>query len=345
MGSRIWPLGRQAKPKQFLDLLCTGRTLKRQTVDRCAKIIPIENFIIVTNHDHKDLVAEQIPEIAESQILCEPIGRNTAACIAYAACHLRAKDPDSTMVVTPSDHLIIDESQILTAIETSIDFVGHDQMLMTIGIEPSRPDTGYGYIQTSTQIASQIYKAKTFVEKPQLEMAKVFVDNGDFYWNSGIFIWQTKSIIAALSEFMPENQELFESISSSYNTPQEQDEINKIVPSCDNISIDFGVMEKAQNVFIHSCDCGWADIGTWDSYYDLNAQDQKGNICSGNVITYNTSGCIVKASDGKAIIVDSLDDFIVVENQDVIMICPRDKQQNIKQYINDIKYKTNGKFS
>lgn len=344
ISSRFWPLGRQSKPKQFLDILGSGRTFIRQTVDRFTKIIPIENFVVVTNLSYKDLVLEQIPELSESQILCEPIGRNTAPCIAYAACHIRAKDPNATMVVTPSDHLIVDQDEFLKTIERSIDFVQKDKALMTIGIQPFRPDTNYGYIQTSQIVEQGINKVKTFTEKPNLEMARVFVESGDFLWNAGIFVWKVESIIEALGKFLPDNQELFESISSSYNTVLEQDAINHIYPSCQNISIDFGVMEKADNVYVHSCDCGWSDLGTWSSFYDCSPRDENGNVCKDNAMVYNTSNCIINIPDKKIIVVDSLEDFLVVENDDAIMICPRQNEQKIKQYINDIKYKTNGKF-
>ncbi|MFI3266306.1 MAG: mannose-1-phosphate guanylyltransferase [Rikenellaceae bacterium] len=343
-GTRFWPLGRAAKPKQFLDILGTGRTFIRQTVDRFAKAIPIENFIVVTNSAYKELVLEQVPELDPSQVLSEPIGRNTAPCIAYAACHIKAKNPDAIMVVTPSDHLILNEQEFLGAIEQGIEFVKQQDVLMTIGIQPSRPDTGYGYIQTENQAEANINKVKTFTEKPNLEMAKVFVDSGDFLWNAGIFIWKVETIIEALREFVPDNQELFDAISQYYNTPLEQEAIDRIYPECQNISIDFGVMEKAQNVYVRSSDCGWSDVGTWGAFYAYNQKDENDNVCDTNVLSYNTSGCIIKAPQDHVVIVDSLKDFLVVAHDKAIMICPRENEQDIKQYIGDLKYKTGGKF-
>lgn len=344
IGSRFWPLGRQSKPKQFLDILGTGRTFMRQTVDRFAKIIPIENFVVVTNSAYKDLVLEQIPELSPSQVLSEPIGRNTAPCIAYAACHIRSKNPEATMVVTPADHLIIDEAAFLEAIEQSCNFAQRDKVLMTIGIQPSRPDTGYGYIQIDAQAEENINKVKTFTEKPALEMAKVFIESGDFRWNAGIFVWQVGTILEALNEFLPDNQELFESISTTYNTTLEQDAIDRIYPECRNISIDFGIMEKAKNVYVRSSDCGWSDVGTWGSFYSLSDKDESGNVCSENVITYNTNNCIVKAAANKMVVVDSLEDYLIVDTDNALMICPKENEQNVKQFIGDVKYKTGGKF-
>ncbi len=346
IGSRFWPMSRSSKPKQFLDILGTGRTFLRATYERFNQMIPAENFLVVTNAAYKDIVLEQIPELNEHQVLCEPVGRNTAPGIAYAAFRLNAVDPDSTMIVTPSDHYIADEKHFMEVIGECAGFVGDGDTMMTIGIRPDHPNTGYGYIQVDGGCTKQegICKVKTFTEKPSLEMAQVFLSSGEFFWNSGIFIWNTKTIRSAIREFLPEMYGLFNSIAQDYNTPDENESIRKIFYECKGVSIDIGVMEKAKNVWVHCTDFGWSDIGTWSALYEHSRKDAEGNVSSGDNVLVNTKNCIIKASDGKLVMIDGLEDYIVAENDNVLMICPRSSEQTIKAYIDEVKFKYGDKF-
>lgn len=349
IGSRFWPVSRKDKPKQFLDILGTGKSFIRHTYERFAKIIPPENFLVVTHERYKQLVLEHLPELGENQVLGEPVGRNTAPCIAYAAWRLRAMDssPDAAMVVTPADHLILDEEGFREVIDEGFDFIEPDGLMMTIGIRPDRPDTGYGYIQIEPGCIAghpQISKVKTFTEKPDLEMAKLFIESGDFYWNSGIFIWKISTILDALQEFLPETHHHFASIASHYNTPAEPEHIAVIYPECRNISIDFGVMERAQNVYVRRSDFGWSDIGTWGSLYQHSPKDDNGNVLGKNCLTYNTHNCIVKSPDDMLVVIEGLDNYIVVESNDVLMICPKEQEQEVKKFIEDVKYRLGEKY-
>lgn len=346
IGSRFWPISRTAKPKQFLDILGTGRSFIRHTYDRFAHIVPSENFLVVTNSIYKDLVLKEIPEISEHQVLCEPLGRNTAPCIAYAAFRLNAVDPDADMIVTPSDHLILNENEFCKIIDEGVEFVRKQESLMTIGIKPSRPDTGYGYIQIegAQSVNNSINRVKTFTEKPNLELAQAFVESGEFFWNSGIFIWKVKTILSSLENLLPELYHTFDSISSTYNTKAETEAISRIYPQCRAISIDFGVMEKANNVYVRCSDFGWSDIGTWGSLYQYSAKDAHGNVVPKSSALYNTNNCIVKLPLGKLAVIEGLSDYIVVENDNVLMICPKANEQNIKKFIDDVKFANGDKF-
>jgi len=340
IGSRFWPLSRHSRPKQFLDILGTGKSFIRNTYERFARIVPRENFLVVTNRMYVPLVLEQLPELSEDQVLGEPLGRNTAPCIAYAAFRLRAKDPDATMIVTPADHLILNEEEFIQAIGESVEYAESHPVLMTIGIRPSRPDTGYGYIQANEcrEKSCTIMQVKTFTEKPNLEMARVFLESGDFYWNSGIFIWKTEAIIDALQKFLPETGQLFETVGEHYNTPDESREIERVYSLCQGISIDFGVMEKADNVCMRSSDFGWSDIGTWGSLYQYSDKDAEGNVKSGEVFAYDTRNCVIVMPGERLAVVEGLEDYIVVANDDVVMICPKANEQNIKKFIDNLKY-------
>lgn len=346
IGSRFWPLSRSSRPKQFLDILGTGKTFLRATYERFSPAIPAENFLVVTNANYKDIVLEQIPELTENQVLCEPIGRNTAPCIAYAAFRLNAVDPDSTMIVTPSDHYIADEEGFRDTLSECVGFIGDGDAMMTIGIRPDNPNTGYGYIQVEDGGGKPegICKVKTFTEKPDLEMAKVFLGSGEFFWNSGIFIWNTKTIRTAVRDLLPEMYGLFNSISQDYNTPSETDSIRKIYPECKSVSVDIGIMEKAKNVWVNCTDFGWSDIGTWSALYEHSQKDENGNVSSGDNVLVNTKNCIIKASDGKLVMIDGLEDYIVVDRDNVLMICPRSSEQTIKAYIDEVKFKYGDEF-
>lgn len=347
IGSRFWPISRRSMPKQFLDILGTGKSFIRHTYERFARTVPPENFLVVTNADYKPLVLEHIPEISEEQVLCEPVGRGTAPCIAYAAWRLQARDPQALMIATPADHLILDEQEFLRVIAECSDFVQSHNALMTIGIRPNRPDTGYGYIQVehnTSAVDPRINKVRTFTEKPDAAMARAFMESGEFFWNSGIFIWKTATILQNLDAYLPDMQQLFASISSSYGTAEEQSEIERIYPECRNISIDVGVMEKAHDVYVRCSDFGWSDVGTWGSLYLHSPHDEQGNVLPPRHLTYATSGCIVKSNDAKLTVIDSLKDYIVVDTDDVLMICPRENEQKIKQFVEDVKFKVGDEF-
>ncbi len=344
IGSRFWPLSRGKRPKQFLDILGTGRTFIQQTYDRFKALVPDENFLVVTNAAYAPLVLEQLPMLKASQVLGEPIGRNTAPCIAWAAFRLRATDPGSTMIVTPADHLVLKEAEFHRAVAEGVEFAQQNSVLMTIGIQPSRPDTGYGYIQVGEKISGEVCKVKTFTEKPNLEMAKVFMESGEFFWNSGIFIWETSQIIEALEMHLPDTAALFDGARALYGTPSEAQAIEQIYSQCRPISIDFGVMEKASNVYVRCSEFGWSDIGTWGSLYQYSPKDEEGNAIRGEAMVYETKNCIVHVPEGKLAVVEGLDDYIVVQTEDALMICPKANEQNIKRFIDDVRFSKGEKF-
>ena len=342
VGTRFWPESRQSKPKQFLDICDTGKSFIRTTYERFAHLVPTENFLVVTNRRYKELVLEHIPELAEEQILCEPIGRNTAPCISYAAFHLRRIDPEALMIVTPSDHLILNEAEFHNIVEDTINFADNHNALMTIGITPSRPETGYGYIQkSSNEIISRV---KCFTEKPNLELAQVFVQSGEFFWNSGIFIWKVEDILAALATHLPENHALFEAIAEKLGTDEEEAAIESVFAECRAISVDYGVMEKADNVYVRCGDFGWSDVGTWGSLYQLSRKDKYANVRPAEgCYLYNTRQTIVSLPKDKIAVINGLRDYIVVDTDDVLLICPRNEEQNIKKYIDEVKYNNGDK--
>ena len=343
-GTRFWPISRSRRPKQFLDILDTGKTFIRSTFDRFAPFIPVENFLVVTNSVYKNLVLEQIPEIKATQILAEPLGRNTAPCIAYAAFRLKATAPDATMIVTPSDHLILDEQAFHDVVDEAVGFAASNDALVTIGVKPTRPATGYGYIQIGKHAeGTGIHKVKTFTEKPNLELAKAFLESGEFFWNSGIFVWKAKSILDAIAEFLPDTYQLFASIENEYGTTREQENIEHIYPECRAISIDYGIMEKADNVYVRCGDFGWSDIGTWGSMYEYSKKDDHGNAAV-NTIFFESERCLVRVPEGKLAVIEGLNDFIVVDTDDVLLVCPKENEQNIKKFIDTVKFTKGDKF-
>lgn len=340
IGSRFWPISRTAHPKQFIDILGTGQTLIQQTYDRFLKIVPEENIFILTNEIYSDLVMEQIPGMDKSRILCEPIMRNTAPCIAYGCHKIQKLDPDAAIVVAPSDHLILDTNEFVRSITTSLKTASENDCLITLGIKPSRPDTGYGYIQYNTKkIDDDFFKVKTFTEKPNAELARTFVQSGDFLWNAGIFVWSVKHILKAFQKHLPEINDIFNEGAAIYNTEKESEFIQSAFTQCTNISIDYGIMEKADNVYVLPSEFGWSDLGTWASVYELSEKDYVGNavIPSEKVIMYDSSNCMVNVPDGKLVILQGLHDFIVVEANNTLLICPRDREQEIKQIVTDVK--------
>jgi len=345
IGSRFWPMSRTNLPKQFLDFFGTGRSLLQQTFDRFNKVIPTGNIFFVTNEKYADLICEQLPEINRRQILLEPMRRNTAPCIAWASYHIRSINPEANIVVAPSDHLILKEQEFLEAISSGLEFVAEDNKLLTLGIKPSRPETGYGYIQIAEKVKANYHKVKTFTEKPELELAKVFMDSGEFYWNSGLFMWNVKSIIAELEGQLPELTSKLNSKPDVYGTAEEQYFINRIYPSCPNISIDYGVMEKAANVYVALGDFGWSDLGTWSSLYDLSDKDADGNVSLKGVSElYNCKDNIVVMPKGKLAVIEGLEGYLVAESDNVLLICKKDNESAIRMYVNDTQLKLGDEY-
>lgn len=342
IGSRFWPLSNTSTPKQFLDLLGVGKTFLQSTFDRFSRIIPVENIFVVTNDIYKELVLEQLPMLTENQVLLEPLRRKTAPCIAYASYKLLNIDPNANIVVTPADHLILNESEFLMAVESAFVFTENQDVLMTLGITPNRPETGYGYIQINHNEAVKghpsIFKVKTFTEKPNREIARVFVDSGEFVWNSGIFIWSLKSILKAFSTHLPEIDSLFRDGVGIYNSPQEKDFIAKVYSLCRSVSIDYGIMESASNVYVHCADFGWSDVGTWNSLFNNSPKDETNNVRVGNkILAYRSTGCIIENKTDRPIIVEGLTDYLVIQTDDATMIINKHNEHEIKNYASDVE--------
>ncbi len=350
VGSRFWPLSRTDKPKQFLDILGVGESLLQSTYKRFSKLIPAERILVVTNSEHENHVREQLPEILNENILLEPFRRNTAPCIAYATYSIYKKDPDAVMVVAPSDHLIMREGEFLGYVSEGLNFVEAHDVLLTMGIKPDRPETGYGYIQSnggkSIEYGKSVFrKVKTFTEKPNEELAKVFIQSGDFYWNSGIFFWNIKSIINAFERFLPDVDKSFKAGSLFYGTDEEKEFIKKTYSVCNNISIDYGVMEKADNVYVLISDFGWSDLGTWGSLFDLKEKDSNNNAIVGDsIFLYDVSNSLINVSKDKLVALQGLDNYIVVENKNYLLICRKSEEQRIKQIVNDVKLSKGDKY-
>ena len=361
VGSRFWPFSRNKKPKQFLDFFGTGRSLLQMTIDRFRPIVPIENILIVTNVLYRDLVLEQIPDLKAEQVLCEPARRNTAPCIAYAAARIKAMEAKTErrkarIVVAPSDHLILQEETFRQTIQQGFDFIENNDALLTLGMKPTRPETGYGYIQMGEDArkashsleakGEMICKVKAFTEKPNLELAKVFLESGDFLWNSGIFIWSLDSILNAFQAYLPEMANKFAEGDKVMGTADEDAFIQQMFPTCPSISIDYGVMEKAQNVHVIPSDFGWSDLGTWGSLYELSNKDENENVTlHADATYYDSHGNIVTLPKGHLAVVQGLEDCIVAESDGVLLICKRDAEQQIRQFFMDAEVKFEGEFS
>ena len=339
IGSRFWPKSRTSYPKQFLDILNTGKSLIRWTYERYAAFIPNENIYIVTSDEYVSIVHEQLPELPIENILAEPSRKNTAPCVAYISYKLLQKDPEAALIVAPSDHMILDNEAFRNITNKALDFVTQIKSLVTLGIKPTHPNTGYGYIQHETIPAGDgIYKVKTFTEKPNLELAKTFLSSGDFLWNAGIFVWQVKNVMKAFEKYQPEMYELFDNEKANFNTANENEAINRIYPLCTNVSIDFAIMEKADNVFVIPSSFGWSDLGTWNSAYDNLDKDYLGNaVASENVIVIDATKCMVSAAHDKLVLIQGIDDCIIVDTKDVLMICKKEKEQAIKEYVAEVK--------
>lgn len=346
IGSRFWPMSRTDFPKQFLDILNTGRTLIQATYDRFALFIPAENIFVVTSEQYKDIVAEQLPELPKDNILCEPSRKNTAPCIAYISYKLRQINPEANLICAPADHIILMPEEFKKTALEALHFTAHIKALVTLGIKPTHPNTGYGYIQYEQQsVSDNVFKVKTFTEKPDKELAKTFISSGDFLWNAGIFVWQIKNIIKAFENFLPEMHDVFDAEKANFFTDDEKEAIERIYPQCVNISIDYGIMEKADNVYIIPSSFGWSDLGTWASAYDNLEKDYLANAVAGaNVMVIDATNNMVHADNKKLVLLQGLDDFIVVDTKDVLLICKKDKEQAIKEYVAEVKRNKGDKF-
>jgi mannose-1-phosphate guanylyltransferase len=346
IGSRFWPKSRTAFPKQFLDILHTGRTLIQSTYDRYLQFIPNENIYVVTSTEYAHIVKEQLPDLPAENILCEPSRKNTAPCVAYIAHKLNQINPEGLLICAPADHLILDAPAFTKVCTDVFQFVGTINALVTLGIKPHYANTGYGYIQHEAMpVADGVYKVKTFTEKPNLELAKTFLASGDFLWNAGIFVWKVKTIIKAFEKFLPEINEVFVAEKEHFNTPSEQEAIERIYPQCTNISIDYGIMEKADNVYVVPSSFGWSDLGTWNSAYENMEKDYFGNAVAGkNVMIIDATKNVVHTNDKKLVLLQGLDDFIVVDTTDVLLICKKEKEQEIKEYVAEVKRNIGDKF-
>jgi mannose-1-phosphate guanylyltransferase len=346
IGSRFWPMSRTALPKQFLDVLNTGKTLVQWTYERYAKFIPAENIYIVTSEEYVDIVKTQLPMLPIDNILAEPSKKNTAPCIAYISFKLAQINPDAKCIVAPSDHLILEEERFQAIVLQALDFVDNIKALATLGIKPTHPNTGYGYIQyEGLEVTKDVYKVKTFTEKPDVEIAKSFIESGDFLWNAGIFAWKISSILTAFEKYQPEMYELFDQEKMHFNTPAEKTAIQKIYPQCTNISIDIAIMEKANNVYVMPASFGWSDLGTWNSAYENMEKDYLGNaVASDSVIVIDATKCMINSPKDKLVLVQGLDDFIVIDTKDVLLICSRDKEQSIKEYVAEVKRNKGDKY-
>lgn len=332
IGSRFWPYSRKDKPKQFLDFFGTGHTLLQLTFDRYKKIVPQENIFVITNVLYENLVKEQLPELSEDRIILEPTRRNTAPCIAWASIKIQQLCPDANIIVAPSDHLILKENEFIEAIQKGLEFVAQSPQLLTLGIKPNRPETGYGYIQIADEKQGDFYKVKTFIEKPQLEFAQVFVESDEFYWNSGIFLWNANTILEAFQKFMPEMYPKFSAGEEGFM-------------SAPNISIDYGIMEKAENVYVQLCNFGWADLGTWRSLHEALPKDQQKNvIIKGHTLLYDCKNSVVALPKGKLAVLQGLEDYLIADTENVLLVCRKDDESIIRRYVNDVQIKLGDEF-
>lgn len=338
VGSRFWPVSTTEFPKQFHDMLGSGETLIQKTFSRLSKIIPAENILILTNEKYNDLVLEQLPTVKQEQVLLEPAMRNTAPCILYASLKIKNQNPNAVMVVAPSDHWIEDEKAFCDNLQQCFDFCAAENALMTLGIQPTFPNTGFGYIEFDKSDSNPIKKVSQFREKPDYETAKSFLENGNFLWNGGIFIWSVKAIINSFEAFQPEMNALFLEGFDSYNTNEEADFINQNYAKSENISIDYAILEKSENVFVLPATFDWNDLGTWGSLHEKLDKDENNNaVVNATVLLNNSSSNIISTSKEKLVIIDGLEDFIIVDKDNVLLIYPKSKEQEIKGIVAKLK--------
>ena len=350
-GMRFWPMSTAAYPKQFIDFFGTGKSLLQMTVERFKSLIPIENFYVVTSERYFQIVKSQVPELKDDQILLEPFRRNTAPCIAYATYKIKYRNPEATIVVTPSDHLILNEKSFAEHIQSAISCATSNAWLLTLGIQPTRPETGFGYIQCDEHNRylpdPRISKVKLFTEKPQLELAKSFIESGDFLWNAGIFVWKLPVILKAFETYLPDINNLFKSIENELYTENEKMAISRIYTECTSISIDYGIMEKSENVNVLASDFGWSDLGTWSTLHENLKQDDNKNVLlapNNNAFVYKCSNSIISVPKDKVVVADGLDNYIVAVTDDVVLICRKDEEQNIRQFVTDVQIATGDRF-
>lgn len=342
-GTRFWPYSRNHKPKQFLDILGTGRSLLQMTFDRFKDYVPDENIWIVSNELYKDVINEQLPGLTSDQVLLEPLKRNTAPCVAYALYKIKQKDPNAILVITPADHFIQHTEKFIRCIDMAVQEAEKNQNLVTIGIEPTRPETGYGYIQYH-ESDSEVKKVKTFTEKPDRELAEKFIDSGDFVWNAGIFVWSVAAIETAFNSFQPEVAETFAEGATKYFTPEEPSFIASAYAVSKSISIDYAIMEKAPNVYVVLGNFGWSDLGSWDALHEMKKKDDKGNVVEGNAIMYNADNNYVKTKKEKLIVLSDLSGYLVADFDDVLLICKKDDTEKFKSFVNEVKTLRDDRF-
>ena len=337
VGSRFWPMSTAETPKQFIDVLGTGKTLLQMTAERFGDLVVPGNIWVVTNQRYADIVRQQLPNMPADHILCEPCRRNTAPCIAYVCWRIKSYDPKANIVVTPSDHIVTNTVEFQRVIRNSMKFTCDTDVIVTLGMKPTRPETGYGYIQANLSASSlrnkEIYRVDSFREKPDLETARQYISKNYFFWNAGIFIWNVNTIVNAFRMYQPSLARIFESMQSVYGTAREQEVINERFPECENISVDYAIMEKADEIFVHPADFGWSDLGTWGSLLVQSPKDLYGNACIGSGITmFESHNCIVHTMQEKRVVVQGLDGYIVAENNDTLLICKLSEEQRIKQF-------------
>jgi len=341
VGSRFWPASRESMPKQFLDILGVGKSLIRLTYERFAKLIDAERILVVTNKSYADLVAQHIPEIPRKNIITEPSRNNTGPCVAYTAFRLEAMNPDATFVIAPSDAVILKEEIFLEKITAALEYASKEDAIVTLGIQPTRPDTGYGYIESSKElITGEIEKVNNFREKPNLETAQEYLADGSYYWNAGIFVWSVKTVLNSFKKNASDIHTILSADLSKYNTKSEQEYIDKVYPTTPSISVDYAILEKATNVYTLPADIGWSDLGTWNALHSYLDKDESGSVVIGdNTLLLNSKNCIVRSDAKKLVVVKDMEDYIIIDESDVLMIYPKEQEQEIKTLRKSIEQK------
>lgn len=338
IGTRFWPVSRTEYPKQFQDIMGTGRSLLQETVRRFSHVCAPEHFFVVTNKQYVSLVGEQVPEIPKENILGEPYRRNTAPCVAYAAQKIAQKSPQANLIVTPADALILDTDTFIEKIEIALKATRKEERIVTIGIKPTRPDTNYGYIQMRQHKSPEgLIKVKTFTEKPNAELAEEFYKSGEFVWNAGIFVWNVQTVLKNFSTFLPDLMEYIEEASVHFYTDKEEEAIEKAYSQSHPVSIDYGIMEHARNVFVVPCDCGWSDLGTWKALYEVSQKDEHKNVRQGRQLLFETSQCMIKTPAERLVVLQGLENYLVAEHDNVLLVCQRDQEHRIKAFLEAAK--------
>ncbi|MFT4205437.1 MAG: mannose-1-phosphate guanylyltransferase [Chitinophagaceae bacterium] len=346
IGSRLWPKSKQALPKQFLDILHVGKTFLQATYERFLPFVPQENIYVITNKDYFDIVKNQLSDIKDDHILSEPSRKNTAPCVAYISFKLLHQNPNANIIVTPSDQIILDKQGFEDAAKKALDFADKKNAFVTLGIKPLYPNTNYGYIQREQyEVQPQIFKVKTFTEKPPLEMAQTFIDSGDFLWNTGLFVWKASEILKAFEKYQPEMYDVFADAKDRFDREDEAQAVEEVYALCTNLSLDLAIMEKSDNVYIIPGEFGWSDLGTWNNVYEHQEKDYLGSTLSGDrILNIDATKSIINVPDHKLVIVQGLEDHIVIDTDDVLLICKRDKEKEVKEYMAEVRKKYGEKF-